>query len=133
MTIEELAGALPNGLHDAFLLNLNLDYENRCASLVLDIWVGNLEATSIEVREQKRRARLCLLGLEYLIVDPPDSNYPYQNVGSVRIDLINSDPAITESRALPDHGFSARFFVFDWNAFIHFAAISASLTWLDPA
>jgi hypothetical protein len=28
-------------------------------------------------------------------------------------------------------GFAARFFVIDWNAFIHFAAMDVTLTWAD--
>jgi hypothetical protein len=35
------------------------------------------------------------------------------------------------ARQVPQGGFAGRFFITEWNAFIHFAALEARLTWLE--
>jgi len=37
---------------------------------------------------------------------------------------------VERARQVPAGGFAGRFFVTEWNAFIHFAALDARLTWL---
>ena len=129
MNIEELERTV--GFHDSCLRRFTVDYEAQTASLALDIWVGEVEAPAGADRERLRTARLDLIGLEYFVVDPPDPRYKYRDAGSVTIDLCGSDPALAISRPLALGGFAGRFFVNEWNAFIHFAAKDARLTWTD--
>jgi hypothetical protein len=39
MTLEELENALPNGLHDAGVNRINVDYES---TFDVEIWVGDM-------------------------------------------------------------------------------------------
>jgi len=131
VNIEELDRTLPNGFHDSCLRGISLDYEAQIASLTLDLWVGDQDAPAGEERERLRPARLDLVGLEYLVLDPPDPRYKYRDAGSVTLDLCESDPVIATSRPPATGGFAGRFFVNEWNGFIHFAAKEARLTWTD--
>ena len=132
MNIEELDRTLPNGFHDSCLRGITVDYEAQTAMLTLDIWIGAVEAPAGVERERLKPARLDLIGLEYFILEPPDPRYKYRDAGSVTLDLCDSDPAIATSRPPTLGGFSGRFFVNEWNAFIHFAAKDVRLTWTDP-
>jgi hypothetical protein len=131
VTIEEMARTLPNGFHDSWLSQVTVDYVAQTASLMLDICIGDLDAPPGEERDRLRAARLDLLGLEYFIMEPPDPRYEYRDAGDVMLDLCDSDPAIATPRPLALGGFAGRFFVNDWNAFIHFAARDCRLTWTD--
>jgi hypothetical protein len=122
MNIEELDRTLPNGFHDSCLCQVTVDYEAQTAALTLDIWIGDLEAPAGAERERLRTARLDLIGLEYFILEPPDPRYKYREAGAVTLDLCGTDPSIATSRPLAFGGFAGRFFVNEWNAFIHFAA-----------
>jgi hypothetical protein len=128
--IEELDRTI--GFHDACLRGITVDYGTQTATLTLDIWVGEPKAPSNAESERLRPARLELTGLEYLVVDPPDPRYKYRDRGSVTLDLCAADIAIAASRAPALGGFAARFFVNEWNTFIHFAARDARLTWTGP-
>src|ERR1035437_2834597 len=43
ITLEELENTLPNGLHDAEVQVITIDYKQRKVTLDLAIWVGNIE------------------------------------------------------------------------------------------
>jgi hypothetical protein len=49
-----------------------------------------------------------------------------RRVGSSVLELYDPERA----RQVPAGGFAGRFFVTEWNGFIHFAALEARLTWL---
>ena len=126
MNLTELAEALPNGLHDAELSRWTVDYTARTAVLEVDVWVATAESP----REWYRPARITLRELEYFVVDPPDSRYPFRNAETVTIDLAAEENGFAP-RALTAPAF--RFFVSEWNAFIHAAAAGAEIEWLAPA
>ncbi len=46
MTIEELENALPNGLHDAEVQPMSVDYGRRSLVLELAVWVGSVDDLS---------------------------------------------------------------------------------------
>jgi hypothetical protein len=130
VNIDDLAAELPNGLHDALLRSFSSDSEKRRAEFVVDVWVGDLHSPVPSERELRRPARLDLLGLAYLVVDDPDPRYPATNASPVQIDTCNADDNPDLVRQVPAGGFAGRFFVTEWNAFIHFAALEVELTWL---
>ena len=132
MSIEELERELGISFHDALLSSLSADFVTRTAEMVLEVCLGNPDAPPGLERERRRRGRLVLTGLEYLAVDPPDPTYPYRGPGPVDIDSCSADPAVSSRYRLPDRAFAGRFFVSDWNAFIHVAAMNATLSWLQP-
>ncbi len=136
MTLEEIENSLPNGLHDAEISNINIDYFNREVRFELKIWVGDISSEKTELREAYRKASLTLSHFIYVVIEPPDSKYPYQKTTSLRIDTgsIQSTKITTSTKlpeSLPDDAFSHWFFVQEWNAFIFAAAMDARLDWKD--
>ena len=131
MNIDEVAAELPNGLHDALLLAVSSDASDQHAEFVVDIWIGNLQDPAASARERRRKARLELVGLAYLVFDDPDRRYGDVEGSPVQIDLCGADQDPERARRIPDGGFAGRFFVTEWNGFIHFAAREARLTWVD--
>jgi hypothetical protein len=129
--IDDIEAGLPNGLHDSRLHTFSSAAGERRAEFVLDVWVGDLHSTVQTDRERYRRARLELLGLEYLIVEEPDPRYRPGEKSPVQIDSCAADDDADRSRRVPEGGFAGRFFITEWNSYIHFAATEARLTWLD--
>ena len=130
MNLDDLAAELPNGFHDALLRTFSSDPSARRAEFILDIWLGDLHDAGTLERERRRPARLELLGLAYLLLGDTDPRYPVTNEAPVQIDSCNADDNPDLSRQVPEGGFAGRFFVTEWNAFIHFAALDARLIWL---
>ena len=129
MTIDELESELPNGLHDAHLRTFSSDPVTGRAEFTLDVWIGNLHSTVMSEREWRRPARLELLGVTYLVIDVPDPRYPVADGSPVQIDSCAADDDPERRKLVPTGGFAGRFFVTEWNTFIHFAALEARLTW----
>ena len=131
MNIDELEADLPHGFHDTLLRTYSSDADARRAEFVLDVWVGDLNSAATSDRERRRPARLELLGLGYLIVDDPDPRNAPIEVAPVQIDACGADDDPDRSRQVPAGGFAGRFFVTEWNSFIHFAALEARLSWIE--
>jgi len=55
MTIFEVANGLPNGLHDAEVQSIRIDYLKRTVEFELDVWTGTM-ADAASTREMYRRA-----------------------------------------------------------------------------
>jgi len=108
-----------------------MNFAERTVEFILNVWVGSMEDAPGE-REQYRKARLQLLGVEYCAVDPPDPRYPYREPRPITVDVAEPDEEMANTLAHSPSGFAGRFFVNDWNAFIHFAATDARLDWLGP-
>jgi hypothetical protein len=121
--IEELERNLPNGFHDALLRSFMADPVRQTIEFAIDV--------SIDDGDGYRAARLVLSGVTHLVVDPPGSGASAWSSRASMIDLCEADPALSEHVTTPPGRFSARFFVSDWNTFIHFAAADAVLTWTD--
>jgi hypothetical protein len=128
VNIFELADTLPNGLHDAEILDFAISYEKQVVRARAQVWVGSVEALP-DRREQYRPAVLELYQVEYCIFDRPHPEYPYKSAPALTVDLVPPDPAVM----LPGEGTPFRFWVGEWNAFIHVRAGDATLTWQGPA
>jgi len=134
MTLEELADTLPNGLHDAQVSSISIDYLKREAKFALDVWVGDSSSQDEEVREAYQGGELKLSGLLYCAIEPPDGNYPYGEAERLWVDAgaLGSDsirPSVKLPEPLPEGAFAYWFFVQGWNSFIYVAARDASLEW----
>jgi hypothetical protein len=122
-TIFEVADRLPNGLHDAEVDTIRIDYPHRTMELTLDVWIGRMDGPPSS-REMYRRGVLKITGLGYCAMDLPDERYPFANPKPLRIDLA----AATAFR--PDgFSFACRLWVNEWNGFIHLSGQSAELVW----
>jgi len=132
MTLEELENTLPNGLHDAELLRIDVDYGQRRLALNLDVFVGDLNGP-LEKREAYRKARIEFSGLQFLVVEPPDPNYPYSDPEPSRTDICDMSKNLDEKllKSLPSGTFFVSLWVNNWNAFAHIAAVNAELVWED--
>ena len=130
MTLEDLENTLPNGLHDAEVGKLSVDYVGRTLTLDLLVWVGDMNDPP-ERREAYRTGRLELSGLKFLVVEPPDPGYPFQDSGPLTIygcDMSqNLNGALLKS--LPQEAFVRSLWVDEWNSFMHVAAPRAEIVW----
>jgi len=130
VTLEELENSLPNGLHDAEVRNFAVDYMGRTLTLDLSLWVGDM-GDPPELREAYRTGRLEFSGLQFLVVEPPDPKYRFQDSGPLTIDGCdmskNLDTALLQS--LPCDAFVRSLWVNEWNAFMHIAAKKVDILW----
>jgi hypothetical protein len=135
MTLDELDNTLPNGFHDAEIFSYEVDFVEATAKFHLNLLVGWPEDPA-EERQKYQEATVVVSGLCFLSIDPPSSTYPFLPDGKPI--CVSSDPADADTlQSLPDLAakfpgstWCYRFFVHDWNAFIHIAARDAQVTWV---
>lgn len=134
MTFEEIEQSLPNGFHDATLLQVTLDSVGRSATIKISVWV------SLAADSDSELYRVGLLKAESISVfflEPPDPSYEFVldgrglrasgNVVSFG-QLPELDPLL---RSLPSGASAYRFFLKDWNSFFYLAAGEATFAWED--
>ena len=136
MTLTEIEDNLPNGLHDAEVERIEIDYEKKRAKFTLLLWTGDLSSQDESVQESSQEADLTLTGLIYCIIEPPDPNYSFLKASPITIGAgsATEDPIKTETilpKNFPDGAFAYWFFVHEWNSFIHIAAMDASIELKD--
>ncbi len=131
MTLEELERTLPNGLHDAEIKCITVDYAQRRVTFELAVWVGSMDE-SPERREAYKDGRVEISGLLFLVMEPPDPKYPFRT-DRLRIDGcdMRKNLDVELLRSLPAGFLFRSFWVNEWNAFIHIAAKSAEIVWLN--
>ena len=132
MTIEEVVDQTPNGLHDAYLLKVNVDYRERTLRLDLNWLIGTPPGETDEEREGYREGALFVHGLQYLVVESPASVEGYEEPSY--IDGFVTRPQDIERTSLPPiskTAFRYSIFVGEWNSFIHFAGTSAEVSPAD--
>ena len=132
--MDKLLDSLPNGLHDAELECVSVDYVSRKAILRMQLLVGNPDAESVEEREAYRQAELHLSDLLYFVIEAPDSKYKYAESKVLTIDAGRADEKSAPKPPIPLDQLPAVasaywFFVSAWNSFIHFAAMDVRLQW----
>jgi hypothetical protein len=130
-TLRDLEQQLPNGWHDLLAERLEVDFARRTATFDVSVWVGDLASGASPEREDRRDGKLTLEGLVYCVLDPPDPTYPYASAEPAwLVDFFDPDPKMPLLDHLPAGAFAGRFFVNQWNAFIHVAASNAVLSWI---
>jgi hypothetical protein len=85
-------------------------------------------------RELYRPARLTLDDVAFLVIEPPDVNYPWLKAGALRIDAGEGQPPQSSS-TLPVAPAGTRttwMYLGELNRFLLFSAGSASLEWSGP-
>jgi hypothetical protein len=134
MTFEELDQKYPNGFDDAEITCLTLDYRDRIAILELSLR-GNLPESPKS--QEYGRAVLRLREFYYFSIEPPDQDHLSRPWGAkITVDGLPEDshdfPLFEYLRpTLARDAFCCRFFVHDWNSFIHIAAKSAEFLWVE--
>lgn len=132
VTLEDLENTLPNGLHDAEIRKVSIDYAEHKLTLELCAWVGDLNDPP-ERREAYRTAQLTLSGLLFLVIEPPDPKYPFEAAAHLTVDGCDMRKNLNNEllASLPADAFVRSLWVNEWNAFIHVAAREAELSWQD--
>ena len=130
MTFLEIEQSLPNGLHDAEVHKITTDYEHLTVTVDLAVWIGEMSDPP-ERREVYKKGQLRISGLLFMIVEAPDSSYPYADNRELIVDGCDSTKLIDQQllSSLPADAFVRSFFVNQWNSFIHIAAKEAVLVW----
>jgi hypothetical protein len=132
VTLLELEQSLPNGLHDAQVRKIEVDYELHKVTIDVAVWVGDVDDPP-KLREAYKKGRLVVSGLLFIVLEPPDAGYPFKNSTDLCINgcdmTTNIDKDLLES--LPADAFVRSFFVNEWNAFIHIAAREAEILWAN--
>ena len=128
MTLDDIAAELPNSFHDAFLRRFTIDYADRRATLALNVWLGDVAATTDAEREAYRPVTVTISGLVRCIIESPrekgqgDADGLWIDAGPVS--SLKIKPAIP---AVPDGAFAWWIFRRQWNSFIYIAGTDASL------
>jgi hypothetical protein len=132
MTLEELENTFPNGLHDAEVQRVVVDYAHQKVTFDVAVFVGNVDDPP-EKREAYKSGRLDITGLIFLVMEPPDPRYPYRISSKLTIDATDSRKALDADllASLPSDAFFRTFWVSQWNACMHFAGKHAEITWLN--
>jgi len=110
-----------------------MDYVLRTLRLDLVVWIGNLDDPGR--RELYRPARLTLDDVAFLVIEPPDVNYPWLNAGRIRIDAGEGQPPQSSSTlsVAPPAARTTWICLEELNTFLLFSAGNASLEWTGPA
>jgi hypothetical protein len=125
VTFEDLESTMPEGLHDAVLAELNLNYPMRELVLLLQVRAGE---------DRYRRVRVRIKRLQFCVIDPPDARYPYNEAGARFIEAGAGQPPASEV-ALPeplvDGAFLFWLYIKPWNSYIRIAGCEARTEWID--
>jgi len=131
MTLEELDQKFPNGLVDAEITGLAVDYSQRSATLQMNVRCSPPDSLD---RGVYTPAVLTAREVFYLSIEPPDLDHLSSfQASTITVDGFPEDPekfplfAHLKSKHLMG-AFCCRFYVHDWNSFIHLAAGSAEFS-----
>jgi hypothetical protein len=132
MTLEELENSLPNGLHDAEVNKITIDYEHRRATVDLAVWVGNMDDPPHR-REAYKAAQVQIPGLLFVVMEAPDPRYPFGDSTQLTIDGCDMRKNLRTEllNSLPPDAFVRSLWVNEWNGFIHIAARNAEISWAN--
>lgn len=127
-TIHDLEGSdqLPWGFHDGKLVTLVVDWLRESATF-------DLRAQVTERQDHDRLLRVTVTGLEWLVVDPPQTRHPLFDPAREGGWDIDSRPGTAREGLppVPEGAFVHYFWLFLRNSAIHVCARDASWEWLE--
>ena len=131
MTFEELDRQFPNGLDDAEITGISIGYSDHTATILIGMR-GN--PPDHPDRDVYAPAALMLRGVFYFSIEPPDDDHVLgREKDKITVDGFSEDEEFPLFRhvksKLPPDAFCCRFFVHDWNSFIHLASAEATFHW----
>jgi hypothetical protein len=128
MTLSEIETRLPQGLKNATIRSINIQYDKRLAEVNMFVMSAQSQPLSYQI---------LLKELLWVVIEPPHTNYfdDYLDDGPAEITVSNSEAhrwasvdnttRHLEEIPLPEGAFRFRLLVHDWNAYIHIAAMDA--------
>lgn len=133
MTLEELDALYPNGLDDAGIERLNLDYHSRSAEIHFNFRRKPPDGPN---RDDYERAVLLLRGFYYFVIEPPDTDHFLYPERSIQVSGSAEDASEFPlfghfMPRLPADAFCCRLYVHERNSFIHIAVRGAHLSWAE--
>lgn len=134
MTLEELDGSLPNGLHDARIRALSHDYENAVIKLEVELLIGQPGELPHE-RSRYRNGEILFHQVLYCSVEIPVNERIIGHPGSIWFQFGRTEPGalpekITDSLPLKTLCYSL--YILEWESQIHIAADNVSFSWAEP-
>ena len=128
---DALLNTLPNGLHDADLLSLAVDFAAATVTCVIHVDLSDPDVPASEGRS--RPARLVFHGVSSVTIDAP--GLPGTALQPAWIDAGAGQPSSAPRPDLtaPAGGFLGWIYLQSWAGFVRIGALSASLHWLDEA
>lgn len=135
MTFDELDSRFPNGLDDAEITALTVDYAERVATVRLCLRTNSPDSPD---RDLYTRAVLSVREIYYVSIEPPEADHLFgPKREKITVDGLPEDaqnfPLFEQIKPkLPAGAFYCRFFVHDWNSFIHIAAACADFSLASP-
>lgn len=134
MTLMELSRTLPIGFHDGKIGKISIDYMKMEADFEVRVWVGDLHSKVDEVREEYRFGNLKLTGLQFLVIEAPDTTHNFAAPRRIDVDMYDIEP--NDKVELPEpkdpNAFVTMIYVGSWNKCIYVSALNAEIKWLDP-
>ncbi|HEV2522922.1 MAG TPA: hypothetical protein VGT24_11120 [Candidatus Acidoferrales bacterium] len=113
-----------------------VDYGKRTVTLLLNLRGNSPDSPD---RDVYSRAVLKARGIFYISVEPPDADHLFgPEPEKITVDGLPEDPQEFPlfghlKPKLPVGAFCCRFFVHDWNSFIHIGAADAEFSWASTA
>ena len=125
--IETIEANLPNGFHDAKLLEVTMKCDRGEVVMTIDADLSDPDASESGERAY-RRGELHVSGLAFLSMDVPRVLFEPK---PLRISSGSGQPSTSPVMlpSIPDGCFLHWFFVNEWNGFIRVAARSAEFRW----
>jgi hypothetical protein len=132
MTVEEVEATLPNGFHDAEILEITFDAISRSLQISLNVDIHDAEGAG---REIYRAGKLTVQSAQWFSLGTPDPRYPFTGNGeplnASGFSIIpGRDARVDALLAVLPAGFSAYgFFLDDWNSDLYFAGKDPQFLW----
>jgi len=128
---SEILAQLPNGMHDASISQMRVEFGRGTVTLDMEFWVGDLDAEDEAQREASRLGKLVLTGVVAMLLEPPD---PADKGSCFSLDeginVHGEFGSYPGEPPAPDDGLVRLwFYVENWNARMKFTASECSLEW----
>lgn len=128
MTLEEVDGALPNGLHDAEIEQLAFDFENGRVTMRLNAWVG-----AGSDLERYRKGLLGFSGVAFFALETPKRELPFRQPAGLDFSWKRTNlawmPPLLAQEMRPDL-IAYSIFIHDYLADFNIVAASVDFEWL---
>jgi hypothetical protein len=130
VTFEEFDQRFPNGLYDAKITDITIDYVHRQAKLQLSLRLNQPDSPN---RNEYQQATLVLIDFYYIAIEPPDADHLRYPRRPIQVTGYPEDSAqfpllVDLKEDLATNAFCCRFYVHDLNSFIHVAAKGAEFS-----
>lgn len=130
--LEQIEKSLPNGLHDAEIRKLTMDYENARLVLSVSVLTG-IPSQPYPDREACRSAEISFLQVQFYSVEYPQAGSSFRHPGNVSFSYENTPPdqlPVGLLDVLPPETLCYSLFIRDWLSHIHIGAGEVAFSWL---